>query len=844
MEITDSTLSKTNRQQHAWSTLREQWIGFLGLFLLLGFSWIPNSYYTMVGWPFVLIWQVAFLAVSICTIQNLRQFSTPFRLLGYGLDQIVVAMLVVNLISAINAEFTAVAVWNFLLFSNYVVALYLIVHLLSNGLHRSHLWLGVVVAGTVTTIVGLWFWQPNPDMWRSDSFYSALRNPWPLGHHNFVGGYNLLILPLAISLCVAQKGWKRWFYTLFSSVIAVGLYISGSRGATVGALMVLLLGVPFQLWCHRKRIQKRYLISGVALIFMALAITFSNPRMSELFEFATSPEVSEAIITITDGPTNDRLFMLQAARDIFFTHPIIGVGPGNLARLYNLYRPIEAGSGLALVQQLHNTPAQILVELGALGFVVYLGWVVWLIRFASRLYQKTINPTDRYLLYGIVASFVGYSFSSLTDYQLENIGISSTLIILTALLVNIGDAYTQKPNIDMKPSRLSHRIISLLVFVFISANIQAWVRFDVGLYLSLSAARDANAGDVISADEKWSKASSLVYWDPTYSVLAAEQLVAIKQGAASAEDRETLTASAIEYLESAVRVAPNDPWFNQNLATLLIENGDPYTAENYARQAALLFPRSHNYIYYTLGLSYLGQGKIDQAITAFSLETLSDPEFLTTDLWMSEPFSDLLPAVLDQTIDSYRRVLSQTNLQSSHFRWLNEQIAILSWWHQRPIEGIELTTLSSLTRIILEINSDPDVAINSIQTYVEQAPDNSSLQLMQAWLSPGQHLADYIKDFEGTQQEKELIIRNISRHRDIRSWMDSIRQVIPPQERHGVGFAYRNVSANHIDKVLRPGVLRSSFFLEHLGLYQRPPTIFPQLDREMKEVRAESLSLL
>ncbi|EDX85831.1 O-Antigen Polymerase family [Synechococcus sp. PCC 7335] len=844
MEITNGALSLAATPARSWLTLRSHWLGYFGLFLLLSFSWIPNSYSAMVGWPCILIWQVAFLLLSLCTIGSLRKFSTPFFALGYGLDWIVAAMLAVTLFSVANADFTAVAVWNFLLFGNYIVALYLLVHLLRSGLSRTFLWFSTVVSGTVTTVVGLWLWQPNPDMWLSDNFHSALRNSSPLGHHNFVGGYNLLIFPISLSLCVTQKGWKRWVCILFSGVIGVGLYVSGSRGAMVGALMLLLLGMPFQLWQHRRKVQKSYLVGGVLILLTALALAFSNPRMSELFEFSTSPEVDEtASVVVADGPTADRLFMLQAARNIFLEHPIVGVGPGNLSRVYSLYRPIEAGGGMALIQQLHNTPAQILAELGALGFGVYIGWLVWLIRMTGRIYSKVTDSTDRYLLYGIAASFVGYGFSSLTDYQLENIGISSSLLILTALLVRLGDAYIQKPDLSIELSRRSRRIISLSVFVFIGINVQAWARFDTGLYLSLAAANDVKNGNVVSADAKWSRASDVVGWDPTYAVLAAERLVKLRKGAANQKDKDILTASAIEYLESAIRSAPNDPWFNQNIATLLIQNGRAEAAESYAERAVSLIPRSRNYTYYTLGLSYLDQGKTNQATSAFSLEALSNPKFLTTNIWMSEPFSELLPSVLDQTIHSYRRILAQTNPLSDHFSWLNEQLALLSWWYQRLIEGVDVTSLSPIVQILIEIDSNPEIAANTIQTYVDQAPDDSSLQLIQAWLLPDQYLSNYLKDFEGTQQEKDQVIQNINKHRDIRSWMNSVQRVVPPQERHMVGFAYRNLYANQIKQSLYPGALQTSFFLDPLELYQEPPRTFPQLDREIDRLNTERRSL-
>ena len=39
------------------------------------------------------------------------------------------------------------------------------------------------------------------------------------------------------------------------------------------------------------------------------------------------------------------------------------------------------------------------------------------------------------------------------------------------------------------------------------------------------------------------------------------------------------------------------------------------------------------YTYYTLGMSLLPQGKTNEAISAFTLEALANPSFLTTSVW-------------------------------------------------------------------------------------------------------------------------------------------------------------------------------------------------------------------
>ncbi|NJO94049.1 MAG: hypothetical protein HC820_06240 [Hydrococcus sp. RM1_1_31] len=111
-----------------------------------------------------------------------------------------------------------------------------------------------------------------------------------------------------------------------------------------------------------------------------------------------------------------------------------------MARVYNLYRPIEVGASAAELQQLHNTPMQILGELGLVGFAAFLFSIGCLLRLWWRLYRRLSKPNERYLLYGIGGSWLAYAVSSLTDYQLENISISSTLVVLIVLLIGLADA--------------------------------------------------------------------------------------------------------------------------------------------------------------------------------------------------------------------------------------------------------------------------------------------------------------------------------------------------------------------------------------------------------------------
>lgn len=844
MELTDRNLPLPQHKALSSVAWKGQWTGILGLCGLLAFSWIPNSYYTMVSWPWIGIWQVAFLMLGVWNIRVIRQFSIPYRLLGYGLDWVVGVALLSSIVSALNADFTTVAFWNVLLFGNYVIALYLLVNWLRQGLPRQYLLVALCAAGTITSIVGLSLWEPSVEMWQSNNFYTALRNSWPLGHHNFVGGYELLILPLVASFCFSQQGWKRWLWVATTSIVAIAFYVSGSRGALVGGLAILIIGIPTQLWLNRGKSQQRILIISIIALAIGLSVVMSNPRMREIVNITPSPEANQAsLAVISDGPTRDRIFMLQAAQDIFKTHPIIGVGPGNLSRVYNLYRPLEVGNGLELVQQLHNTPAQFLAEIGILGIACYTAWLLTVARISVNLHHKISQNTDRYLLLGITASYLGYNVSSLTDYQLENIGISSTLLIITALLINLGDTYIESPSTPKALSHQSRRLASLGVLTFLCASLQIWCRADAALYLAGTALENIQENNLVQADAKLSKASFLAPWDPTYPAIAAEQLISIKDKTTHEKDKAALTKEAISYLESALKVAPNDTWLNQNLAVLLIESNQPKAAEVYAKRAAMLFPRNSNYTYYTLGTSYLQQNKIDQAIEAFSLESLANPIFLTSDIWATEPFADILPTVIDKTLNSYREVISQTSATSLHYQWANEQLAILSWWYQRPTDSIQIEQLRPIIQALLASSNDIQKAVSIVEQQIELGNEDSNLKLLQTWLSPNKYLDSYLEDFKGTNEEKNLLKKHITGNRDIHQWMKSVLKVTSPRLRNGVGFAYRNLYANYIRKILHPRELRVSFFGDLINLFQEAPVVFPQLDQHMATVKAEKLSL-
>jgi putative inorganic carbon (hco3(-)) transporter len=671
---------------------------------------------------------------------------------------------------------------------------------------------------------------------------------------------------------------RRWVGYGAIALNAIALYVSGSRGALLGAITLAL--VTFVLILFKGALKTRRQWIAVALVgLLLIAVPLSNPRVRSLI--TVSPSASNSgfsLEQLADGPTKDRLYMLQAGQRIFSTHPFLGIGPGNLSRVYNLYRPPAVGGGLELVQQLHNTPAQLLAELGLLGATSCALGLGWLIATGLRLHRRITQPQDRILLWSLAASGFGYGVSSLTDYQLENIGIASTLVIAITLLINLADSYlTQIPaarlnheptanlNSDLKDdsfdgtndtkitcpsgalSQPTRRLLSLLLLLYISLAFQLWTRADVGFYLANAAKGDVESLSVADADTKWSKAGSLVPWDPTYGALAAEQLIDVQSATETEKLQNIITKAAIASLQSALKAAPNDPWLNQNLATLLLKN-EPQKAEAYLRRTALLMPRSQHYTYYTLADACLKQQKTAEANSALVLESLANPSFLVDPLWQKAPFVEILPDVVDQTLTLWLALLPQTAPQSPQYAWLTQQIAILQWWHRRPLSlsAAAIEQLPPLTQVILKIEENPTLAAMRIAELIKQSsePETINFALLQAWLLPDKYLSQFFKNFEITTAEKQIISDNIRQHRDLRQWLTSVTESATQNKRFGLTFAYRNAAANDLRQVLFSQGPSTSQLLDQLAILTGPPREFPQLDSQLVNFAAQSLGLI
>ncbi|OKH19777.1 O-antigen ligase family protein [[Limnothrix rosea] IAM M-220] len=814
-----------------------QWLGNVGVALLTIFMVLPESYYLMVTFPWILMWQLGFLCLGIALIGVIRQFDLPFRPLGYGLDWAIAAVIIACVLSTIFAPFPRVAVWQLMTISGYGVALYTLRNFLGQGgwnAKNLRRFLVILSFGmSVWSIVG-WLYLERLD-----------RNLFPIGHHNFVGAYFCLVLPLLLSFALSLGGHVKKIIGVpllcFPALFVI--YTSSSRGAFVGFLLWAIASIGFVIW--RTKGRKRWILSSIALGFLTLffVIALQHPRVQRLILVDTSSSGLPKVEFRVDGETEDRLFMWRSGFNILQDRPLTGAGLGNMSRIYNLYRPITVGTGAAHIQQLHGTAPHLLAELGLIGGAAIAFLLFQLIKLGWRVQKTTDHPKIKRLIYGLGGSWLAYGGATLTDYQLENISISFTLLLTVVLLVAIADeTLTTEPKPLATPLR---RILSIgsLGGVFVALFAIFPSVWSMNLFRSGRIAWEQGQNEKAFVD--MATASEIHAWNPNYALYLAFWFLENRTYQEdSPEDYRKSTALAAEYLMQALEAAPNDSYFNQNVGIILSEL-DLVKAQPYFERNIQLLPRDPvSSSYFLLGLSHLAQGNEEKAIAALALQGLISPGHMTLGNWNDKQLAGYRIAAVEACLALHKELLARIDPDDPLVISLKERMAWISWWHGLPIPYFdEKDQFSPIIQTLLLSDSEPEAAFELVEANLAADPGRTIWLILQAYFNPEKQLELGFRDRLG-QVTQYVLETPTESERDLRQWlrqipMDSRRTT----DRTASQLVYRSQNFTGVDAILHPERLEQFRLVSILSLGGGFPRTLPELDRLVNEVNREELGL-
>ncbi len=250
------------------------------------------------------------------------------------------------------------------------------------------------------------------------------------GHWMAFSGQMMLVLMLAGAFLLAKHArprakWEIAMAVFFAAVISVGLLLSFTRGAWLGAA----LGTAYLLWHY-----KRMLIPVLPLV--ALGGYFAAPDF--LQERARSILENRA-----DYSAGARRVMYRAGWSMIKAHPVFGVGPEGVQYEFDRYKP-DAYIPLAWYGHLHSDYLQTAASRGLPALAFLLWFFALAIRDQHRLASgPTSNAaSNAWLARGATAATIAYYVEGAFEY---NFGGSQVVMLWLFLLVLGYAARTESP---------------------------------------------------------------------------------------------------------------------------------------------------------------------------------------------------------------------------------------------------------------------------------------------------------------------------------------------------------------------------------------------------------------
>jgi len=212
------------------------------------------------------------------------------------------------------------------------------------------------------------------------------------GNPNDMSIHLITMIPIAIALMLASRSrMMKLVYLGMTIIMICGNMVTYSRGGFLG----LIAGSAVLAWKLGRR--NRFLVSSVALVVGALVILLAPNNFGLRVLSIFIPGLDEA------GSSDQRRALLERSIVVTLRNPW-GIGIGNF--------PIVGIQNLVS----HNAYTQVSAELGILGLILYLIFIISPFRKLGAI-ERTLAKREEfdwfyYLSIGLQASIVGYLVSS------------------------------------------------------------------------------------------------------------------------------------------------------------------------------------------------------------------------------------------------------------------------------------------------------------------------------------------------------------------------------------------------------------------------------------------------
>lgn len=238
-----------------------------------------------------------------------------------------------------------------------------------------------------------------------------------LGHYMTYSGILMLVIAAAAARLVFGTSNRIWA-SLVMPALLVALQLTFGRSAWVGVSVAV--GLLFLL--------KDFRLLGVIPVVVALTFAFAPDSVVDRMV---------SIFDRKDPTSRDRVAMLEIGEAMVKDHPLTGVGPNMVPRVYAQYR-VE-GAVNEVNPHLHNVPMHIAAERGLPALAVWGWFLVSLVRGLIQLFKR---PETKMLAAGGLAAVAGMLAAGFFEYNFGD----SEFLMLFLVLVTLPFAAARQPD--------------------------------------------------------------------------------------------------------------------------------------------------------------------------------------------------------------------------------------------------------------------------------------------------------------------------------------------------------------------------------------------------------------
>lgn len=386
-----------------------------------------------------------------------------------------------------------------------------------------------------------------------------------LGNAAYVGAYMVIHIGISLYLSFRDKNiWWRIFSSASLLPFHLALFYSATRGAGLGWIVGILVGVVFYLFFAKDKKIRFYLVGAfLAFIFLLGGIWLARDsgfvQEKEFLRRMTS-------INFTEGTVNSRLMIWNMAWQGFKQKPVFGWGQDNFNYIYNLYYNDKIGE--AWVDRAHNNLFDQLSMGGVVNFAAYLSVIIFPFVIFFRWRRHDVLAAS--LLIALWSAYVvqnQFVFDSLNTYIYFFIILAFALFLQKKM--NLSDKSSAEGMMAQYSASYNYWILTLLFLLAVIVNLVfSWPGFKANT-LTISSLEEKYQNpqaayekleQAIELDSFGSKEISLQTTTFAYHIVSEKNL--------SDAFKTKVVLFSVNSLEKAVEREPNDVRVLMTLASM------------------------------------------------------------------------------------------------------------------------------------------------------------------------------------------------------------------------------------------------------------------------------------